>query len=139
MILADTSGLLAFFNRREPAHEAVSRVVDSSENPLVVSPFVVAELDDLAATRWGVDAELAILRELSGGAYLLSALGAADLAICSEIVERYRDQEIGVADASLVLLADRHSTSRILTLDRRHFEVLRSLRGGRFEILPERG
>lgn len=135
MIVADTSGLLALFNRREPAHEAVRSAIEDSGDPMVVSPFVIAELDHLDATRLGVDIELSVLAELSTGAYELAALDADDLARCGEVVERYRDQEIGVADASLVVLADRYRTHRLLTLDRRHFDVVRPLDGGRFALL----
>lgn len=136
MIVADTSGLLALFNRREPAHEAVAAAVDAETDPLVVSPYVVAELDYLLATRLGVDAELAALAELSGGAYLLAGLTGDDLDRARGVVERYRDQRVGVADASVVVLAERHRTRSVLTLDRRHFEVLRPLTGGRFRVLP---
>ena len=55
---------------------------------------------------------------------------------CADVIERYRDQDIGVTDASLVVLARRYETRRILTLDRRHFEVLRPLNGGRFQVVP---
>jgi predicted nucleic acid-binding protein len=51
-------------------------------------------------------------------------------------VTRYGDQKIGLTDASLVVLAQRFATRRILTLDRRHFEVVRPVDGGRFTILP---
>lgn len=136
MIIADTSGLLALFNRREPAHEAVATVVEAEKDPLVVSPYVVAELDYLAATRLGVDAELAILAELSGGAYILAGTSVEDLTMAARIIERYRGQRVGLGDASLVVLADRHRTRSILTLDHRHFDVLRPLGGGRFRVLP---
>lgn len=136
MIVADTSGLLALFNDREPAHAAVREIVEGEREPMVVSPFVVAELDYLVATRIGVDAELTVLRELSGGAYHLAELDEDALAGCAAVVERYRDQEIGVADASIVVLAARHQTRRILTLDHRHVSVLRPLDGGRFRLLP---
>lgn len=131
-----TSGLLALYNPSEPSHEAVSAAIHATDEPMVVSPFVVAELGYLVATRLGVAAELEVLGELAGGACDLAALDASDVATCAEIVERYRDQEIGVADASLVLLADRHRTRSVLTLDHRHFDVLRPLGGGRFELLP---
>ena len=52
------------------------------------------------------------------------------------MIERYRDQAIGVADASIVVLADRYRTREVLTLDHRHFGVLRPLSGGRFKLLP---
>jgi len=135
MIIADTSGLLALFNRRESAHERVASAVADAPGPLVVSPFVVAELDYLVATRLGLEAELAVLRELSAGAYELSSLAAADLEVCAEVVAMYGDQEIGVTDASLVVLASRHQTRTILTLDRRHFSVVRPLDGGHFNLI----
>jgi uncharacterized protein len=136
VIIADTSALLALFNDREPAHAAVSTIVSSRSDPLVVSPYVVAELDYLVATRVGVDAELAVLAELSGGAYDLATFGSEELAIARAVVERYRDQELGVADASIVVLADKLRTREVFTLDRRHFDVVRPLSGGRFRIAP---
>lgn len=135
MIVADTSGLLAFFDDTERHHEAVLAAVASSSAPLVVSPFVVAELDYLVATRIGVDAEMVVLRELATGAYDLPMLAASDLADCAALVRRYRDHNIGVTDASLVVLAKRYETRDILTLDRRHFDVVRPLTGGRFNLL----
>ena len=135
MIIADTSGLLALFNRREPAHDTVRRAVEGSDDLLVVSPYVVAELDYLVATRLGVDAELAVLDELAGGAYELDRLGGDDVRACAGVIERYRDQGIGITDASLVVLARRYSTRTILTLDRRHFDVVRPLDGGRFKLI----
>ncbi len=136
MIIADTSGLLALFNRREPAHGDVAAAISGTEEVLAVSPYVVAEIDYLAATRLGTDAELAILRELASGAYELPALSSEDLSSAADVVDRYRDLQVGVADASLVVLAERYGTKMILTLDRRHFGVLRPLSGGRFRILP---
>jgi uncharacterized protein len=135
VIIADTSGLLALFNRREPAHDRVAAAVARSAEPLVVSPFVVAELDYLVGSRLGVDAELAVLRELASGAYEHAVLGPGDLEACADVVARYHDQEIGVTDASLVVLARRYDTRTILTLDRRHFDVLRPLGGGRFKLV----
>lgn len=136
MIIADTSGLLALFNRTEPEHESVRQLAAERIEPLVVSPYVVAEVDHLVATRVGVAAELAVLGELASGAYLLAGFEVADLAKAAEVIARYRDQSIGVTDASIVVLADRFSSREILTLDRRHFGVLRPLSGGRFKLLP---
>ena len=136
-MIVDTSALLAYFNAREPDHGDVARVIDEhADGVLVVSPYVVAELDYLVATRIRVDAELAVLRELSSGAWHLADFDAGNLERASAIIEKYRDQDIGLADASNVVLADQHRTTTILTLDRRHFEVLRPIGGGRFSILP---
>ena len=135
-MIVDTSALLAFFDTDEPDHDAVSRIIDAATEPLVVSPYVVAELDYLVGSRLGVAAELAVLTELAGGAWDLAGFGTEDLAEATSVIEHYADQSIGVADASNVVLAARHQTRIIVTLDRRHFDVVRPLGGGRFTILP---
>lgn len=136
MIIADTSGLISFFTESDPDHEGVVAWIETNSRDMVVSPFVLAEVDYLVATRKGVAAELAVLRELAGGAYLLPAIGARDLATAIDVVDRYRELDIGIADASIVVLADRYRTNTVLTLDRRHFSVLRPLAGGRFTLVP---
>lgn len=135
-MIVDTSALLAFFDTDEPDHHAVSAVLGDATEPLVVSPYVVAELDFLVASRLGVSAELAVLSELAGGAWDLPAIAAEDLSQACSVIERYADQQIGVADASNVVLAARYRTRTIVTLDRRHFDVVRPLTGGRFTVLP---
>jgi predicted nucleic acid-binding protein len=135
-VIVDTSALLAFFDTDEPDHAAVTTIVETATEPLVVSPYVVAELDYLVASRLGVSARLALLRELAGGAWDLAAFGAEDLARARAVVERYADQSIGLADASNVILAARYQTRTVVTLDRRHFGVLRPIDGGSFSVLP---
>ena len=135
-MIVDTSALLAYFDTDEPDHQAVAAVLDDTDEPLVVSPYVVAELDYLVASRLGVLVELAVLTELAGGAWDLPGIDAEELRDARAIIERYADQRIGVADASNVVLAGRYRTQTIVTLDRRHFDVLRPLSGGRFTVLP---
>jgi predicted nucleic acid-binding protein len=137
-VIVDTSALLAFFDASEPDHDAVSEVLGAAA-VLVVSPYVVAELDYLVATRHGVDNELAVLDELAGGAWNLAAFGEDEHRRAHGVIASYRDQQIGVADASIVVLAERYRTRTIVSLDRRHFGVLRSLDGGHFEVLPQVG
>jgi predicted nucleic acid-binding protein len=136
VIIADTSGLLALFNDKEPDHHAVRQAAQSTEDALVLSPYVVAELDHLVATRHGTAAELAVLRELTSDAYEHTAISPDELAAATAVIDKYQDQEIGLTDASLVVLAERYRTRTILTLDHRHFTVLRPQQGGRFRLLP---
>ena len=135
-MIVDTSALLAFFDSAEPRHRDVERAIEAATGPLVVSPYVVAELDYLVATRHGVQAELAVLDELGGGAWELVCLDAAELRAARTIVERYADQHIGLADASNVVLAQRFGRTAIATLDRRHFSVLRASDGSALTLVP---
>ena len=135
-MIVDTSALLSFFDRDEPSHQAVADVLTNSRDALGVSPFVLAELDYLVGTRLGVDAEVSVLREVGGGAWDLARFDVAETLQAAGVVDRYRDPRIGLADASNLVLARRYATRRIATLDRRHFEVLRPLQGGRFTVVP---
>ena len=137
-MIVDTSVLLAAFVADQRMHEACAEVL-AQGRPLVVSPLVLAELDYLTAQIAGVDAELALLAELSSGAYELAPFGIDDLRRAREIVERYRDLPLGLTDASLIVLADRYDIDTIATLDERHFRVVRSLSGRPLRILPADG
>jgi predicted nucleic acid-binding protein len=53
-----------------------------------------------------------------------------------ELMWKYRDQPMDLADAALVSVAERERCRRIFTIDRRDFQVYRTHRLGRFEILP---
>lgn len=136
MIVLDTSGLYALLVIDEPAHDRVLAALDAERHPFVVSPYVMAELDYFLAARTGTKVELAALRDLAGGAYDLVPFDGADVRAAADVVDRYRDLGIGLTDASLVVLAERYRTRRILTLDRRHFGALQTSRGEPFELVP---
>jgi uncharacterized protein len=135
LIVADTSGVFSALDRSQPGHEAVLRVLADGE-PLVLSPFVLAELDYLLATRISVAASIELLRDVRDGAYELAPFSADEVGEAAALVARYETLGIGLADASIVILADRYDTDRVLTLDERHFRAVRTRAGGAFTLLP---
>lgn len=135
-MLLDTSGLLAALDESQRFHASCAAAIRNTAGPLWLSPFVLAELDYLLATRVGMEAQLALLGEVARGAYRLEPFDATDVAAARTVLERYADQQIGLADASLVVLAQRRGDREILTLDRRHFSVLRRLNGRPFRLVP---
>jgi uncharacterized protein len=136
VLVCDTSALFAYFDVSEPDHAEVSAAIEADPGPFLVSPYVLGELDYLMAKRHGPQAELAALLELSGGAWEHPSIDASDLQRAHALITRYRGQDIGLADASLVLLAARYRTDRLLTLDHRHFRVVRATNGDPFVLLP---
>ncbi len=136
MILLDTSGLLAALDESQRLHEAAAAVLLRAKPPLLLSPFVLAEMDYLLATRVGIDAELAVLHEVGRGVYQLEPMSAADVSQARVIVDRYRDLDVGLADASIMVLAARHAIRDVLTLDERHFRTIRAEDGSAMRILP---
>ena len=137
MILLDTSGLLAAMDSSQRFHEKCKAALEADRGPLILSPFVLAELDYLLATRVGAEAQQSLLSEVGRGAYRLEAFDAADVKLAAEVMDRYKSLEIGLADASLVVLADRTGARDVLTLDVRHFSVLRGSKGKTFRLRPD--
>lgn len=136
MILLDTSGLLAAMDTRERLHGPCKAALEADPGPFVLSPFVLAELDYLLGNRVGAAAQRALLEEVGSGAYRLETFEAADVAQAAEVMQKYESLRIGLADASLVVLAGRTGARDVLTLDRRHFSVLRAPKGKAFRLLP---
>lgn len=137
----DTSGPIAAVNDRSRLHQETDALLDElSEKEdvlLVVSPFILAEVDYLLCERERrPDVALETLRDVARGRYRLEPFGSEDLEEAADVIERHADQNIGLADASNVVLAFRHGTLDILTLDERHFRVLRGPREGPFRLLP---
>jgi len=136
VILLDTSGLLAAIDSGQQRHRDAVSALRVARGPLLLSPFVLAELDYLLATRVGLDAELSLLDEVARGAYRLEPFAAEDVHAARAVVARHRDGDVGLADASIVVLAHRYGILDVLTLDRRHFGALRGPGGRRFRLTP---
>jgi len=137
VIIADTSGLYAIFNRRQPEYPAARKAVERDGGPLVLSSLVLAELDYFILARLGVHAEQVVLAELRSPAYRLAAFTDDDFKLASEVALKYGDMQLGLTDASIVVQAARHKTTRILSLDYKHFGAVRPLTGETaFTLLP---
>lgn len=137
MILVDTSAVLQLASTTASRHAEVVRVVGELGGPFVLSPFVLAELDYMLGTRHGQDAQLALLGEVSDGAYELAEFTRADVVAAAEVVRRYADLRIGLADASIIVLAEKGQTVDVLTFDARHFRAILGPAGRPFRLLPD--
>ena len=139
MIVLDTSGLLAWIDASQRLHSTVAASMNQIPAPYLLSPFVLAELDYLVATRVDVSAEHALLQEVENGAYELVALTAEDVGRARRVMERFKGFPIGLADASIVVIAERYQTHNILTLDEQHFRTLTGVDRRPFRLLPADG
>ena len=135
-LVVDAGTLFAQADADDPEHEAVVALFEDERGPLVTSQVAVAEADYLILTRLGVDVELAFLDDLAGGTFVVDCLDRKELGLARDLARRYRDLKLGLADASLAVLADRHRTNRIASFDERAFRAMTPLRGDAFVILP---
>ena len=136
MIVLDTGGLYAALDANETLHGRAVAALVAATPPRLVSPFVLAELDYLIGSRVGHQAQMALIDEVARGAYQLESFSSEDVGDAKRIMERYDDLRIGLADASVVVLANRHRTLELLCTDERHFRALRGTGGKPFRLLP---
>jgi predicted nucleic acid-binding protein len=135
-LICDTSGVLAALDRSDPDHRACALALVEHPGSLVLSPLVLAELDHLVRRRLGAAAARQLADDVANGAYDLIALRPADIAECVALDRRYADLGLGLTDASLAVLALRHQTRELLSLDERHLRAIVPLQGGIFRLLP---
>lgn len=136
MIVLATGGLYAAIDANEDLHGRAVAALVTATPPRLLSPFVLAELDYLIGRRCGHQAQMPLLEEITRGAYQLESFSAEDLADARRIMDKYADLAIGLADASVVVLAQRHRTVDLLCTDERRFRALRGPGGKPFRLLP---
>ena len=104
---------------------------------LAANALVLAELDFMAGRRLGAAATAAVRSDVAAGAYGVEWWPGAARATAA-VAERWAGIALGLTDASLVALAAHAGTTRIATLDERHFRAVRPLGAGdgAFTLLP---
>lgn len=135
-LVVDAGALYAQANAADPAHAAVVAALEAETGLLITCEAAAQGADYLIGARLGVDAELAFLRDLAAGTYEVACMDLAEREQIREVALRYRDLQVGMADATLVVLAARLRTVRLLTLNERHFRAITPLYGESFLILP---
>ncbi len=138
-LVLDAAPLVAFADRRDPDHSAVADTLERERGGLVIPAPVTAEVDYLLGVRLGEVARLAFLDDLAAGVFSVECLDPEDYAEVVDLERRYADLAPGLADLSIVVLARRFQSRRILTFDERHFRSIRPLQGGFFQLLPRDG
>ena len=134
-MIIDTGILYALADRDDGAHRSARAIFALPEPKLVPEP-VIAETDYLVRKNLGVNAEIGFLRGVVEGSFAALSPQHADRERASELVERYRDLDIGYVDAIVVAIAERLSETRIATIDRRDFLAIRPRHVEAFELLP---
>jgi uncharacterized protein len=133
-VLVDAGPLIALLDRSDPHHEACVGTLRSLNEPLVSAWPVVTEAMYLLGFSW--QAQDGLWELLASGAITLAPLDHSDAPRMRELMAKYQDLPMDLADAALVRIAERERLRRIFTFDRRHFGVYRPARLGRFQLLP---
>lgn len=132
---ADTSFVVAILNPID-IHHAACRVVYRRESRIYLPQSALAEVAYMLRREAGAAQVIGFLAKLPSSKYEVMALTPEDIQRTAEILQNYADTRIDFVDASIAAAAERMSVTRILTLDRRDFSLMRPDHVPHFELLP---
>jgi hypothetical protein len=136
VLIVDTGPLYAAAASQDSDHWRCVELLAKAERPLLVPELVVCEASYLLSDRIGAHAELAFARALAAGELIAEPVRDPEWERVAELVSQYEDLPLGMTDASLVALAERHGATEIASLDHRHLGVVRPRHTHSFTLLP---
>lgn len=136
MLIVDAGPLYAAAATRDRNHRRCLQLLSQATRPLLVPELVVTEVAHLLGDRIGSHAELAFGRAIADGELIVEPVLDTEWQRIAELMAKYLDLPLGIADASLIALAERHKAAEIATLDHRHLAVVRPRHIPSFTLLP---
>jgi len=136
VLIVDAGPLYAAAATRDKHHRRCVELLSNSPGPLIVPALVVTEVAYLLADRIGPHAELAFARAIRAGELVVEAVIERDWTRIEELTEQYLDLPLGLVDASVIALAERHGVDAIATLDHRHFGTVKPRHLAGFHLVP---
>jgi hypothetical protein len=133
-VLVDTGALVALFDARDGHHRRVTDVWRGIRQPVETIWPVLTEAFHLLA--FSTTACGAIFDLVESGAMVLAPLDCHDAPRIRELMAKYADLPIDLADACLVRVAERERIRTVFTVDRRGFGVFAPRHVRRFSLWP---
>lgn len=134
MILVDAGPLIAILSRDDDRHEECVRVLKALKEPMTTVWPAVTEAMYFLGSSW--KAQDALWEMIVDGPLGILPLDVQDCGRIRDLMEKYRELPMDLADATLVQAAERERIPRVFTIDRRDFERYRPRGIGHFTIVP---
>ena len=135
MTLVDAGPLVAILNRNDVGHRRCVEIVASLAAPLATTWPAFTEAMYLVGKRGGWTAQEGLWRLVLRGTLVVHSLESVQLRRARELMRRYRDLPMDLADATLVAFAEAHRITQVFTLDK-DFRVYRLHGRKAFDIVP---
>ena len=133
-VLLDTGPLVAIVNGQDASHSRCVSALREIQPPLFTCWPVLTEAAWLL--RHQPRAWHAIVESVRRGLFSLLALDESDLGAIGDLMKRYGNLPLQLADAALIHLADREALTSVFTLDRKDFSVVRTRNRKRLNLIP---
>jgi predicted nucleic acid-binding protein len=135
MLVVDAGPLVAAAATRDRNHERCVDLLAHAPRPIVVPMLVVTEVAYFLGDRLGPAAERAFAESVRLGELEVEPVEPEDWARIAQLLDQLPD--LGIVDASVVATCERLGETRLATLDRRHYAVVRPRHCPALMLLPE--
>lgn len=133
MIAVDTGPIVALFDKNDNYHSVCHNIIRTLKMPLATTVPVLTEAFYLLSFSWQLQDDL--WEFIVEGNLQIYNLGRDLLKTCRELMRKYHDLPMDLADASLVAMADAENIRTIFTLDK-DFKVYKTKQNKHFKLLP---
>jgi predicted nucleic acid-binding protein len=117
-------------------HHACAQLLRDHRDELATPAVVIGEAARLIRYKLGPTAEARYLRLVTSPSVEILDLTADDWTRVVELVETYLDRPLGVIDAAIVALAERHQITELASMNGRDFYLVRPRHTPAFTLLP---
>lgn len=135
MIVMSTGGLYALLDSSDEHHHRAHTAIEEYSGPLLLSPLVLQEITYLVSKRLGRQAAHDFLIDVTEKVYQLATFADEEMELAADLMKTYSHMNIGLADASVAVIAGRAQTANLLTVEQ-HFRAIGPLWGAEFRLLP---
>ena len=125
MIIVDTGFWLALGNRSDKYHDVANLYLDNLNERLITTHPAITEACYLLLDRLGNYAQCKFVANVAAGVFDVFDLDRHHYGRIEELMQKYRDLPMDMADASLIVLAEHLGHGRILSTDIRDFNIYR--------------
>ncbi len=136
MTLTDAGPLIALIDSGEPDHELCRETLAHLAFPLLTTWPAFTEAIYLLGQAAGWLAQGALWTMVKRDALIFADLDVPLSLRCAELIERYQDHPMDLADASLVAVAESRNLRTIFTLDG-HFRSYELSRRRHLAVVPD--
>jgi predicted nucleic acid-binding protein len=133
-VLIDAGPLVALIDRGDQQHARCVEALRDIHDPLITVWPALTEAMYLLGPSW--QAQAALWEMVTSETVELRTIDQEDLSRMAELMRKYHDLPMDLADAALVRVAERDRIRHVFTLDQRDFGVYRPLGIGRLSLLP---
>lgn len=133
--ILDTSFLFALTDQSDRNHQRVLAVTQSADENLVLPIAVLPEICYLISSRLGHKAMRRFVAGMTPDAVQIESVTTEDLIRVRQILEKYSDNQLDFTDAAIIAISERLGITRVYTLNRQDFTIIRPKHCDYFELL----